>query len=133
MVTNTARGQLNRENTHFPVLVCALRIWSREMGSVARPALACSFFTLRLNLVLTHGIPPDFYGDFCLFIPQTAIGSVPTLSSHAIAYRWRSLPSVHRHRASSPQSSSSNGCSIYSKLSANVEGDISSGSSPYEH
>ena len=35
-----------------------------------------------------------------------AIGSVPSLSGHAIAYRWRSLPRVHRHRASKPQGSS---------------------------
>ena len=35
--------------------------------------------------------------------PPYAIGSVPSLSSHAIAYRWRSLPRVRRHRASKPQ------------------------------
>ena len=35
-----------------------------------------------------------------------AIGSVPSLSGHAIAYRWRSLPRVRRHRASKPQGSS---------------------------
>ena len=34
-----------------------------------------------------------------------AIGSVPSLSGHAIAYRWRSLPRVP-HRASKPQGSS---------------------------
>ena len=38
--------------------------------------------------------------------PPYAIGSVPSLSDHAIAYRWRSLPRVHRHRASKPQGSS---------------------------
>ena len=38
--------------------------------------------------------------------PPYAIGSVPSLSGHAIAYRWRSLPSVRRHRACEPQSSS---------------------------
>ena len=38
--------------------------------------------------------------------PLYAIGSVPSLSGHAIAYRWRSLPRVHRHRASKPQGSS---------------------------
>ena len=38
--------------------------------------------------------------------PPYAIGSVPSLSSHAIAYRWRSLPRVRRHRASKPQGSS---------------------------
>ena len=38
--------------------------------------------------------------------PPYAIGSAPSLSGHAIAYRWRSLPRVHRHRASKPQGSS---------------------------
>ena len=35
-----------------------------------------------------------------------AIGPVPSLSGHAITYRWRSLPRVRRHRASKPQRSS---------------------------
>ena len=35
-----------------------------------------------------------------------AIWSVPSLSGHAIAYRWSSLPRIHRHRASEPQGSS---------------------------
>ena len=38
--------------------------------------------------------------------PPYAIGSVPSLSGHAIAYRWCSLPGVRRHRASKPQGSS---------------------------
>ena len=38
--------------------------------------------------------------------PPYAIGSVPSLLGHAIAYRWRSLPRVRRHRASKPQGSS---------------------------
>ena len=38
--------------------------------------------------------------------PPYAIGSVPSLSGHAIAYRWRSLPRVRRHRASKAQGSS---------------------------
>ena len=38
--------------------------------------------------------------------PPYAIGSAPSLSGHAIAYRWRSLPRVRRHRASKPQGSS---------------------------
>ena len=38
--------------------------------------------------------------------PPYAIGSVPSLSGHALAYRWRSLPRVRRHRASKPQGSS---------------------------
>ena len=38
--------------------------------------------------------------------PPYAIGSGPSLSGHAIAYRWRSLPRVRRDRASKPQDSS---------------------------
>ncbi|CAM9567884.1 unnamed protein product [Ascophyllum nodosum] len=37
--------------------------------------------------------------------PPYAIGSVTSLSGHAIAYRWRSLPRVRRHRASKPHGS----------------------------
>ena len=38
--------------------------------------------------------------------PPYAIGLVPSLWGHAIAYRWRSLPRARRHRASKPQGSS---------------------------
>ena len=38
--------------------------------------------------------------------PPYAVGSVPSLSGHAIAYRRRSLPRVRRHRASKLQDSS---------------------------
>ena len=43
---------------------------------------------------------------FIYLKPPYAIGSVPSLSGHASAYRWRSLPRVRRHRASKPQGSS---------------------------
>ena len=43
---------------------------------------------------------------FIYLNPPYAIGSVPSISGHAIAYRWRSLPRVGRHRASKPQGSS---------------------------
>ena len=38
--------------------------------------------------------------------PPYAIGAVPSLSGHAIAYRWRSLPRVRLHRTSKPERSS---------------------------
>ena len=72
-----------------------------------------SHIILGLNLVLTHGIPPDFCGVVHLFLSPIAIKTVPSLSGHAIAYRWRSLQRVRRHRASSPQGSSSNGCCLF--------------------
>ena len=55
---------------------------------------------------------PDFRGGVHLFKPPYVIGSVPSLSGHAIAYRWRSLSRVRRHRATCPEGSSSNGCCL---------------------
>ena len=43
---------------------------------------------------------------FIHLLPPYAIGSVPSLSGHAIPYRWHSLPRVRRHGASKPQGSS---------------------------
>ena len=43
---------------------------------------------------------------FIYLKPPYAIGSVPSLSGHAIVYRWRSLPRVRRHRASKLHGSS---------------------------
>ena len=43
---------------------------------------------------------------FIYLKPPYANGSVPSLSGHAIAYRWRSLPRVRRHMTSKPQGSS---------------------------
>ena len=37
--------------------------------------------------------------------PPNAVESVPSLLGHSIAYRWRSLGRVHRHRASKPRGS----------------------------
>ena len=61
-VANPARGQLNREN-NIPLSPACLRIWSRETGSAvsSRVSLLISII-LRLNLVLTYGIPPEFRG-----------------------------------------------------------------------
>ena len=55
--------------------------------------------------MLTYGIPHEFRGGVHMK-PPYAIGSVPSLSSHAVAYRCRSLPRVRRHRASKPQGNS---------------------------
>ena len=60
--------------------------------------------------VLTGFLPSSTAASIYLLKPPYAIGSVPSLSGHAIAYRWRSLPRVRRHRASKKrQCNSSNG------------------------
>ena len=45
-----------------------LRIWSREMGSAVPSRVSLLMSTLRLNMVLTYGIPPEFRGGVHLFI-----------------------------------------------------------------
>ena len=67
-VANPARGQLNRENKYFLVPVHASEFGLTRLVHPFRPASAYSLSTLRLNLVLTHGVPPDFRGGVHLFI-----------------------------------------------------------------
>ena len=103
-VTNPACGQLIRK-TIFPlsVPICSrLRNKSRETGSVdpSRLSLLVLQSSCGPNLVLTRGNTPTFHGGVHSFIPSTAIGSVPSLSGHANAYRCRSLPRGRRCRAS---------------------------------
>ena len=45
-----------------------LRIWSREAGSAVPSRVSLLIFILRLNLLLTYGIPPEFRGGVHLFI-----------------------------------------------------------------
>ena len=80
-----------------------------EFGSPVPRQPAHLHTTLRLNLVLTTEFLPNFATTasiYLLFKPPYAIGPVPSFSGHAIAYQWRSLPGVSRHRASEPQGSS---------------------------
>ena len=110
-VTNPARGQLIRENEHFTT------------GSVVPPRASLIILILHtqpdllllLLMVLAHGIPPAFRGGVHLFGPPTAMRHwvSPEFTGHTNACRWRSLARVHRHRASSPQGCSSNGCCLF--------------------
>ena len=61
-VANPARGQLNRENEYSPVPFACLRIWSCETGSAVPSRASLLISILRLNQVLTCGIPPEFRG-----------------------------------------------------------------------
>ena len=102
-----------------------------QPGKVANPAHGSFFPALFANLVSRDGFGSPVlcqpvhlhtqaeYGaylrdssrfprrrPFIYLKPSYAIGSVPSLSGHAIAYRWCSLPGVRRHRASKPQGGS---------------------------
>ena len=63
-----ARGQLNRKmNISLSTFSC-LKIWSRETGSAVPSRVSLLISILRLNLMLTYGIPPEFRGGVHLFI-----------------------------------------------------------------
>ena len=86
-VASPARGQLNGENENLLVPVRARKIGLARRVRPSRPASACSFSTIRLNLVPARGIPPDFRGGVHLFMLPYAIGSVLSSSGHvATAY-----------------------------------------------
>ena len=84
-VANPARGQLNRENEHSPVSVSAWEYGLARRVQPSRPASVCSFSILRLNLVLTHGIPPDFRGGPFIYLKRH------TPSSQSRVYRVTQL------------------------------------------
>ena len=46
----------------FPCPRACMRIWSREKGSAVPSRVSLLISILRLNLVLTYGIPPEFRG-----------------------------------------------------------------------
>ena len=87
-VANPAGGQLNRENEYFLVRVRSrVRIWSRETVSAVPPRVSLLLSILRLILVLTYGIPPEFRGGVHLFILDRRI----TLSGQSRVYRVTQL------------------------------------------
>ena len=80
----------------FPCSRSCLRIWSRKTGSAvpSRVSLLTSILKAEFDAYLLL-IDPSRVPRRHLFIylkPPYAIGSLPSLSGHAIAYRWRSLP-----------------------------------------
>ena len=101
-VANPVRGQLNREN-NVPLSPCVPEnLVSRDGFSRPVPRQPAHLHTQaesRAYLRDSSRVPRRRP----FMKPPYAIGSFPSLSGHAIAYRWRSLPRVCRHRASKPQ------------------------------
>ena len=52
----------------FSLTRSRLRIWPREAGSAVSSRVSLLLSILKLNLVLTYGIPPEFRGGVYLFI-----------------------------------------------------------------
>ena len=104
-VANPARGQLNREN-NIPLSPCVPEnLVSRDGFSRPVPRQPAHLHTqAEYGAYLRDSSQVPRRRPFMK--PPYVIGSVPSLRGHAIAHRWRSLPRVHRHRASKPQGGS---------------------------
>ena len=104
-VANLARGQLNRENKN-PLSPCVPEnLVSRDGFSRPVPRQSAHLHTqAESDAYLRDSSRVPRRRPFMK--PPYAIGSVPSLSGHATAYRWRSLPRFRRHRASKSQGSS---------------------------
>ena len=103
-VARPIRGQLNRGETYlFPVHVCARELGLVRRGRPSLPASACPFSTVRLNLVLTHEIPPDstirhrvspeFIGSrICVLMAFSAESLLSQGQRSSRQPQWRMLP-----------------------------------------
>ena len=68
-----------------------------------------------MRCLLTGFLPLSATPYIYLICFQPSSSQSRVLSGHAVAHRWRSPPRVRRHKASSPQGSSSNGCCLFRK------------------
>ena len=106
---NTTPWSAEQGKGIFPCPRSRLRIWSRERDGFSSPVPrqpAHLHTQAESDAYLRDSSRVPRRRPFIYLKPPYAIGSVPCLSGHAIAYRWRSLPIVRRHRASKPQGSS---------------------------
>ena len=126
MVANVALGEFNKKNDRKNEFSPVKSPFAPEnlvsLDGFGRPPPRISLLILHTQdesgfytqdeygCLLTRFLPFSAAASVYLFKRPFAIGSVPSLSGHAIVYRWRSLPRVRRHRASSPQGSSRNRC-----------------------
>ena len=97
-VANPARGQLNREIFLSPFAPEKF-VPRDEFGSSVPRQPSHLHNQAESGAYLWDSYRFSRRRPFIYFKPPYAIGSVPSLSGHAIAYRWLSLPRVRRHRA----------------------------------
>ena len=104
-VANPARCQLTR-NISLSAFAPENLVSRDEFGSPVSPQPAHLHTQTESGAYLRDSFRVPRRLPFFFFTSPYAIGSVQSLSGHAIAYRWRSLPRARQHRASKLQGSS---------------------------
>ena len=77
----TIDNPANRENENIPVSVRGREFDLARRVRPSRPASACSFSILRLNLVLIHGIPLAFHDSVHIYIYIYVYHQPPSVQS----------------------------------------------------
>ena len=107
-VANPACGQLNSGKNNIPLSPCVPEnSVSRDVSSRLVPRQPAHLHTQAESGAYFLRDSSRVPRRRSFMKPPYAIGSVPSLSGHAIACRWRSLPRVRRHRAISKSQGSS--------------------------
>ena len=101
-VANPARGQLNREINILLSPCVPENLVSRDGFSRPVPLQPAHLRTQAESGAYLRDSSRAPWRRQIMKAPY-AIGSVPSLSGHGNAYRWRSLSRVRQHRASKPQ------------------------------
>ena len=97
MVANPARGKLNMEMNSFLSAFASENLVSRDGFGSAVPRQPAHLHTqAEFGAYLRDSPRVPRRRQFIYFKSPYAIGPVPILSGHSVAYRWRSLPRVHR-------------------------------------
>ena len=97
---------------YFPCPYSRLRIWSREMGSVVLSRVSLLISALRLNLVLTRGIPTAFRDGVHLY-RQPPSGQSRDYRVTQLRTNGGFCRDAAGIGVSSPQGSFSNGCCLF--------------------
>ena len=82
----------------------------RTTAALCNPSMCSRYSSIFDILLLNKSSRVPRRRPFIHLKLSFAIGSVPSLSGHVIAYRWRSLPRGCRHGTSEPQGSSERVC-----------------------
>ena len=98
-VANPARGELNKGKTKSLSAFAPENLVSRDgFGSPVPRQPAHLYNQDESGAYLRDSSRVSRRRPYIYVKPPNAIGSVPSLWGHAIAYRWSSLPRVRRHR-----------------------------------
>ena len=102
-VANPARGQLNRKKYIYLSPFAPENLVSRD--GFGGPVPAHLHTQAQYDAYLRDSSRVPRWRPFIYLKLSYDVGSVPSISGHAISYRRGLLPRVRRHRASEPQGS----------------------------